>query len=39
MAKSYHRRLARGRNIRGPFFSQIRRDIPEEMFKLAEIFY
>ena len=30
--KAIHRRLARGRNIRGPFFSQIRRDIPVEMF-------
>ena len=30
--KAIHRRLARGRKIRGPFFSQIRRDIPVEMF-------
>jgi hypothetical protein len=31
--KAIHRRLARGRNIRGPFFLQIRRDIPVEMFR------
>ena len=28
-----HRRLARARNIRETFFSQIRRDIPVEMFR------
>jgi hypothetical protein len=31
--KAIHRRLARVRNIRGPFFSQIRRDIPVEIFR------
>ena len=31
--KAIHRRLAGRRNIRRPFFSQIRRDIPEEMFR------
>ena len=31
--KASHRRFARGRNIRRPFFSQIRRDIPVEMFR------
>jgi hypothetical protein len=31
--KAIHRRLARGQNIRGFFFSQIRRDIPVEMFR------
>jgi hypothetical protein len=31
--KAIHRRLAGRRNIRRPFISQIRRDIPEEMFR------
>ncbi|CAB4044321.1 Hypothetical predicted protein, partial [Paramuricea clavata] len=31
--KAIHRRLAGRRNIRRPFFSQIRRDIPKEMFR------
>ena len=30
--KGIYRRLAGRRNIRRPYFSQIRRDIPEEMF-------
>ena len=31
--KAIYRRLAGRRNLRWPFYSQIRRDIPEEMFR------